>query len=154
SFDYIIPLFAAAVAAWALSHRWFLLAIGIGILFVAHVVYSARQRRHTARLATTADLARARVAEFVTRNPDWRFRLYETPAGVRALAMHRTFRSDEPEVLECFAALGADPIYARMCLNQRCFRARVSPKPWRVGVSEHIPPRSGAWPVSPDLQPA
>jgi len=59
---------------------------------------------------------------------------------------------DEPAVAECFEKLGADPIYARMCFNQGCFRARVSAKPWRIGVHDHIRPRTGAWPVAPEQQ--
>ena len=154
TFDYIVPLFAAAVAAWALSHRWFILATGIGVLFVVQLVWSARLRRRNPGGADAAVAARERLAAFATAHPEWRLRLYETPAGLRALAMHRTFRPDEAEVAECFAKLGADPVYVKMCVNQRCFRARVSPKPWRLGISDHIVPRTGAWPVPPELQPA
>ena len=31
-----------------------------------------------------------------------------------------------------------------MCKNQNCFRARISPKPWRIGLEAL---RSGVWPV-------
>jgi hypothetical protein len=34
-----------------------------------------------------------------------------------------------------------------MCRNQRCFRARLSAKPWRIGVQTHMKPRPGVWPV-------
>jgi hypothetical protein len=37
----------------------------------------------------------------------------------------------------------------QMCDLQACFRARVSGKPWRMGV-RHIVPRPGVWPVHPD----
>ena len=50
-------------------------------------------------------------------------------------------------------AIGTDPIYVRMCLRQRCFRARVSPKPWRVGIGGHLKPRPGVWPVNPERLP-
>ncbi len=154
AFEYIIPLLVVAGVAWALQRRWYVLAIGLIILFVVHLVRSIRQRRNTGDGADAGSAARARVAKFVAANPAWRFRLYKTPAGLRALAMHRTFQPDEPAVAECFAALGADPVYARMCLNQRCFRARVSAKPWRIGVRDHIRPGNGAWPVAPGQQPA
>ena len=53
-----------------------------------------------------------------------------------------------PEALaEFFDALAVDPIYARMCQVQNCFRARVSPKPWRIGIGRHMKPRPGVWPV-------
>ncbi|PPE75723.1 hypothetical protein C3942_02180 [Solimonas fluminis] len=97
--------------------------------------------------------ARRRIDAFLQRHPDWHLRLYRTPAGLRLLAMHRAFDAREPAVAECFAALGVDALYARMCVNQRCFRARVSPKPWRVGIAAHLRPRPGVWPVNPERLP-
>jgi len=41
-----------------------------------------------------------------------------------------------------------------MCRNQNCFRARLSPKPWRIGIRDHIRPRPGYWPVKPEHLPA
>ena len=95
-------------------------------------------------------LANRRLRRFVRSHPDWRIRLYRTPAGLRALVMHRTITPTEPEVSEFFAALGTDPLYVKMCQRQRCFRARVSPKPWRIGVASHLKPRPGIWPVRPE----
>ncbi|MFM7592846.1 MAG: hypothetical protein ACKO85_13750, partial [Isosphaeraceae bacterium] len=40
-----------------------------------------------------------------------------------------------------------------MCLNQHCFRARLSAKPWRIGISQHLRPRPGVWPINPDKIP-
>jgi hypothetical protein len=94
------------------------------------------------------------IDRFVARHPDWHLRVYRTPAGVRVLAVHRTFDPHEPEVAECFDALAVDPVYAQMCRLQSCFRARVSPKPWRIGIDEHIRPRPGVWPVAPHWLPA
>jgi hypothetical protein len=94
--------------------------------------------------------ARARVESFVSRHTDWHLRLYRTPAGFRVLAMHGIHDPHDPIVPEFFAALGVDPVYAKMCRNQRCFRARVSPKPWRIGIASHMRPRPGVWPVKPE----
>ncbi len=90
-------------------------------------------------------IARDRVAAFIANHPDWRVRIYRTPAGLRLLALHRLFDPREPAVADCFDALGVDPVYARMCHNQNCFRARVSPKPWRMGLPRLRPPYSAAW---------
>jgi len=98
--------------------------------------------------------AMKRIRAFVESHPQWRLRVYRTPAGMRLLAMHRTFSTEDPEVHELFAQLGCDPMYVYMCRNQRCFRARITPKPWRVGVSRHIVPRRGVWPVDPEMLPA
>jgi len=47
-----------------------------------------------------------------------------------------------------FNAIHADPLYALMCKNQSCFRARLSAKPWRIGMTQHIRPRPGTWPIA------
>lgn len=95
-------------------------------------------------------LARQRILRFLERHPGWSFRLYRTPAGLRALATHATFAPDDPAVARCFAELGVDPLYARMCQRQKCFRARLSAKPWRMGIARHLQPRPGVWPVAPE----
>ncbi|NOT89151.1 MAG: hypothetical protein HOP03_13330 [Lysobacter sp.] len=86
-----------------------------------------------------------RVRRFLAAHPSWSMRVYRTPAGLRLLAMHRLFDPREVEVKACFDALGVDPMYARMCFNQNCFRARISPKPWRMGLQRMRPPYSAAW---------
>lgn len=90
-------------------------------------------------------VALERVRRFVAAQPDWRLRVYRTPAGLRLLALHRRFDPREEAVRACFDALGVDPLYARMCLTQNCFRARVTPKPWRMGLPRLHPPYSAAW---------
>ena len=79
-------------------------------------------------------MARRRIAEFLKAHPEWHLRLYRTPAGLRVLAVHELFEPTSTAVQEFFQTLGVDPIFARMCLRQQCFRARVSPKPWRIGI--------------------
>jgi hypothetical protein len=37
-----------------------------------------------------------------------------------------------------------------MCLRQDCFRARLTAKPWRIGIQDHLKPRPGVWPVRPE----
>jgi hypothetical protein len=134
---------------------------GAALLFVALIALiaalvlaykAAHAVRHFLVAAAGGDeaLARRRVAQWVQQHPNWHVRLYRTPSGLRVLAMHRTFDPNEPAVSECFAALGTDPVYVRMCQRQHCFRARVSPKPWRIGIPQHLKPRPGVWPVAPE----
>ena len=95
-------------------------------------------------------MALRRVRRYAEQNQDWSLRPYRTPAGLRVLATHRTFAPDEQEVGTFFRSLCTDSIYVRMCTRQQCFRARVSPKPWRIGISSHMRPRPGTWPVAPE----
>ncbi|MBK8101664.1 MAG: hypothetical protein IPK26_31670 [Planctomycetes bacterium] len=78
-----------------------------------------------------------------------RFAMYETPAGLRLLALHRTFDPTASTTLQLLEELGSDPVYVQMCRLQACFRARISAKPWRIGIHKHMPPRPGVWPVQP-----
>jgi hypothetical protein len=114
--------------------------------------FIARPRARDARQRWDAD-ALARIRAFAESRRDWNLRVYRTPAGFRLLAMHRTFDPHDPEVAEMFDALDVDPMYARMCFNQRCFRARISPKPWRIGLQRLHVPYSAAWrPEHADLR--
>ena len=99
------------------------------------------------------NVARRRIARFVDSHREWNLRLYRTPAGFRVLATHQQFVPTDPAVNDCFRALGADRLYVKMCLKQHCFRARVSPKPWRIGIDAHLKPRPGVWPISADRMP-
>lgn len=98
-------------------------------------------------------IAREKILHFMRERADWLVHVYRTPAGLRVLATHRLFDPLEPAVAECFQALGADPVYAAMCRNQHCFRARVSAKPWRIGIEGRLTPRPGIWPVAPERLP-
>jgi len=140
----------AVVIGWRLHHLNLAVPAVIAALFAGHWL-AMLLRRVRVRLGGGAEqIAHRRVEGFVASHPDWHLRLYRTPAGLRVLALHRLFDPAEPAVAECFAALGADPIFVRMCLNQHCFRARLTPKPWRIGIGDHMRPRPGVWPVRPE----
>lgn len=92
-----------------------------------------------------------RVRAFSKAHPDFHLRVYETPLGMRVLVMHRTFSAREAAVTKCFEELGADAVYARCCTSQNCFRARLTPKPWRIGAVGQI--SGGTWPVAETAMP-
>lgn len=140
----VVAAIALALGLWTRS-----IGYGIGALFAGFIVAMVvvgwlRKRAHAANGGPEAR-ARHRIDAFVAARPDWLLRLYRTPAGFRLLALHRTFGPREPEVVESFRALGADPVYATMCAVQNCFRARVSPKHWRVGLQRKIVPPTAVW---------
>jgi hypothetical protein len=94
------------------------------------------------------DTALAKIEKFGERNSTWVLRVYRTPNGYRVLAMHETFDPSGDKAQGFMKAIGGDPLYALMCRNQKCFRARLSPKPWRIGIQEHLRPRPGVWPIA------
>ncbi len=67
-------------------------------------------------------------------HPDWGWRIYRTKAGFRLLATHRPVFPSEPLAEEAFQEFKADILYRKLCVNQKCFRARLTPKSWRCGV--------------------
>lgn len=88
-----------------------------------------------------------RLDAFVREHRGWSFRVYRTAAGVRALATHDTFDPVADATLNTMLELGADPLYVRMCKAQACFRARLTPKPWRCGHHSNTLawPRAHGW---------
>ncbi len=134
--------------SWAL---FFLVGIGgalaaIPVGFLLHWVW--RRSR-----PDPFDIARDRILRFSASHPDWHLRVYRTPAGYRVLVMHQTFEPRSDEVQGFMKAIDTDWMYVRMCNNQNCFRARVSPKPWRIGIKARIGPRPGVWPLRPQHLP-
>lgn len=143
----------AAGAGW-LASSWCLGAVLGVVALVAAWPLAVLQSRMVQRAKGGAEAtARSRVERFAEAHPDWALRLYRTPAGMRLLVTHRPFDPNDPAVAAFFADVGADPVYVQMCSNQQCFRARVSPKPWRIGIDHHIRPRPGVWPVRPERLP-
>lgn len=151
----IWQLLALIVVSYAIVERsWRYAAIGLAIsAALAPMVASFLKKTWIRWSGGVEKVARKRIDHFLKAHPDWNLRVYRTPAGFRLLALHRTFQSDDPEVESAFKSLDVDEMYARMCRNQRCFRARVGPKPWRIGIGDHLRPRPGVWPVHPDRLP-
>ncbi|MCL4201187.1 MAG: hypothetical protein KJ000_01745 [Pirellulaceae bacterium] len=83
-----------------------------------------------------------RLEQYAAERPERGFRVYRTCAGVRALATGDLFDPASPTTLAMLERLQADPLYVRLCKGQGCFRARLSPKPWRCGCE----PNRVAWP--------
>lgn len=75
-----------------------------------------------------------RLRGWLGSNPDWRVRVYRTSAGLRYLVTHALFSPADARAQSAMTALGADPQYIRLCSAQKSFRARLTPKPWRIGM--------------------
>jgi hypothetical protein len=86
--------------------------------------------------------ARGRLEQLVSQQPGWGMRVYRTKAGIRGLVTHERFDPAADGTLSLLRSVGADPLYVRLCKAQECFRARLTPKPWRCG---HYVNRT-AWP--------
>lgn len=148
----LVLLAALATGLYIQSWRIFF-PVAIGACILAPLLAAAIHKLIEKVTGGPESRAKKRIARFSDQNPDWRLRVYRTPAGYRVLAMHRLFDPNGEDTLEFLHALHSDPIYIRMCRNQRCFRARLSPKPWRIGIESHMKPRPGVWPIKPERIP-
>ncbi len=97
-----------------------------------------RQRRQAARDATSQ-----RVRDWAKRNAPRSFRLYRTFAGLRLLFTDRLYDPISDETADLLVDLGSDTRYRTLTEKQECFRARLTPKPWRCGCSR--PPNRYPW---------
>lgn len=77
--------------------------------------------------------AKGKLEEQLSIDPRWGVRLYRTFAGMRVLVTHTTFDPVADVTLSLLNSVGSDPLYVRLCRDQECFRARLTPKPWRSG---------------------
>jgi hypothetical protein len=76
----------------------------------------------------------AHVRRWLGNLPGARLRIYRTRAGLRLLLLDRLLDPRGPEAAHLLRSLGADPLYRRLCQVQGSFRARLTPKPRRVGM--------------------
>jgi hypothetical protein len=93
-----------------------------------------------------AQQAIANAERWAREHDGWNWRAYRTRAGLRLLATHTLFDTGDSDCRAAFATLNADPLYRKLCHTQECFRARLTPKPWRCGVTN--PP--SRWPFPDD----
>jgi len=84
-----------------------------------------------------------RMEEWVGRHPERGLRAYRTKAGLRCLVTHDVFDPTLASTGELLRSFESDPLYTRLCHDQGCFRARLTPKPWRCGVP--LPPSKYPW---------
>ncbi|MGD1915904.1 MAG: hypothetical protein ACFCBV_06940 [Phycisphaerales bacterium] len=75
-----------------------------------------------------------RLCDWVGQSEHHAARVYRTAAGLRYLLVSPAMQPTSDQTRDLKARLGAAPLYARLCHAQRSFRARLSPKPWRLGI--------------------
>ncbi len=77
--------------------------------------------------------------------PEYRgliFRVYMTHSGVRVLVTGKEFDPKDTTTHKMMSRFHGDPLYIALCHRQGCFRARLTPKPFRMkqsGFRVHFP---------------
>jgi hypothetical protein len=65
------------------------------------------------------------------------FRIYETFQGARVIVTGRSFDPRELFAMEMMREFNSDPLYTSICRKQGCFRARLTPKPYRMKMKAY-----------------
>ncbi|HET9913271.1 MAG TPA: hypothetical protein VFQ13_15350 [Anaerolineales bacterium] len=63
---------------------------------------------------------------------EYGFRLYETYQGARVIVLGREFDPRDRETKKMMDEFNCDPLYTFLCIKQGCYRARLTPKPYRM----------------------
>lgn len=129
------------------AHSWLIFVVAL--LISAFNASTIANKINQLILNTKGGAEKKALEEIKTvaeKNPELNLRVYRTPKGLRILVMNTTYEPQSDDALGLMDALNSDIMYIHMCKNQNCFRARLSPKPWRIGL-ERIKPNPGVWPV-------
>ncbi len=116
-------------------------------LFFADVDDSCFRRRRPGWLGKLLGRREESVAEFRERilartleklsdplPPNAHIRVYRTRAGYRVLISGAELAPGSPAAAKLLKKLRSDRLYTMLCARQQCYRARLSPKPSRIGV--------------------
>lgn len=82
------------------------------------------------------------VYTYSARNPACSLIVYETHAGFRVFITSEEYAPELNIASSILEQLKTDPLYKKLCLSQKCYRARLTPKPWRCGMDQppnHFP---------------
>jgi hypothetical protein len=65
------------------------------------------------------------------------FRIYETYQGARIIVSGRDFDPHAVETKRIMDEFNCDPLYITLCIKQKCYRARLTPKPYRMNMRRY-----------------
>lgn len=83
--------------------------------------------------------ALAQIKACYQNHQNLNFIIYQTYAGFRVIITGHNHAPAAVQTTALFKDLGTDELYTRLCRVQECFRARLSPKPWRC--QSPVPPQ-------------
>lgn len=85
-------------------------------------------------------LALERIAAYADRSPQRGTHVYRTAAGLRVIITGDRVEPSSPAAKDILEQLGTDPVYLRLCAAHGTYRARLTPKPWRLQPPLPAPP--------------
>jgi hypothetical protein len=83
-----------------------------------------------------------KIKAYVQENPGVNAVIYETHSGLRVFLTERARDPGDAQSMQLLETLGSDHLYKALCRTQKCYRARLTPKPWRCSAARppnHFP---------------
>lgn len=77
-----------------------------------------------------------KISKIIERDSRICIRLYRTLRGYRIAIMDRLIDPEDAQSDSLLKELGSDKLYVSLCRSQDCYRARLTPKPWRCGSTK------------------
>ena len=93
-----------------------------------------------------------RVREQCRRDSAMGVRIYRTKHGWRLIVSADGLAPSSPRMGELCGIFSVDPMYAHLCERQACWRARLSPKPHRLGMPYRCPESQKSWERAEQLE--
>lgn len=140
-------LFVCALLIGFYFEAW--VSLGISIVVAAISTSTLANLLHRVTLGLGGGIEKKAldtITNVSLQNPELHIRVYRTPLGYRILFMNNSYCPTGEAAIRLLNELQSDRLYIQMCKNQNCFRARVSPKPWRIGMVR-LKPAPGVWPI-------
>ena len=97
-------------------------------------------------ISAAESLACEPVWEFAQRHPELGVRVYRTAAGLRVLVTGASAPPASDRARALLTELGSDSLYVELCTTHDSYRARLTPKPFRIGQKALAVP----WPFADD----
>ncbi len=107
------------------------------------ILLSLSGSRRKSRRSAIAERTLESVRDWSQRHSNHAFRIYRTFAGLRLLFVDSLYDPSSEQVSRILDELDSDPLYRTLTAKQECFRARLTPKPWRCKA--HVPPNQYPW---------
>ena len=83
------------------------------------------------------------IKAWFSANPDSSGRIYRTALGFRVIVTSASYEPASAATKAVFESMRSDPLYQKLTVRQESFRARLTPKPWRLEIGK---PPVCVWP--------
>jgi hypothetical protein len=135
-----IDNFEGGIDGWVSRNRYGVLVLNTDVMLIMDIDRKETPLRKAASslwatwFGQRVQSEEERLIELFRSHTQDSFRLYRTFAGWRAIMLNRAVDGVNADSIALMKKFPVDPFYVKLCERQKCYRARLTAKPWRVGV--------------------